>query len=101
MAPSTHTSGNVTVIDIRQGNMKNTLAGDIQRGLDAEDGKQKSLPTILLYDTKGLRLFEDISYLDEYYLTHMELEALNLHAAEIVRQVPENAQLVELGSGFV
>ena len=81
--------------------MKNNLAGEIQRGLDAEDGKQKSLPTILLYDAKGLRLFEDITYLDEYYLTRMELETLNLHAAEIVRQVPENAQLVELGSGFV
>jgi uncharacterized SAM-dependent methyltransferase len=44
-------------------------------------------------------LFEDITYLDEYYLTNAEIEALKLHAGEIVARIPEGSRLLELGSG--
>ncbi|KKA16396.1 N-methyltransferase [Rasamsonia emersonii CBS 393.64] len=58
-----------------------------------------SLPTVLLYDTRGLRLFEEITYLDEYYLTNAEIEVLTAHARTIAERMPDNAQLIELGSG--
>ncbi|KAF3482208.1 DUF323 domain-containing protein [Arthroderma uncinatum] len=87
---------NVDIVDIRGINLESSLAQDIYRGLQAEE---KKLPTLLLYDTKGLRLFEDITYLDEYYLTNAEIEVLETNAAKIAALIPENCQLVELGSG--
>ena len=47
----------------------------------------------------GLKLFEDITYLDEYYLTNAEIETLTLHASGIAARLPDGIQLVELGSG--
>jgi L-histidine Nalpha-methyltransferase / hercynylcysteine S-oxide synthase len=47
----------------------------------------------------GLKLFEEITYLDEYYLTNAEIEALERHATEIAKRLPEGSRLVELGSG--
>ncbi len=47
----------------------------------------------------GLKLFEDITFLDEYYLTNAEIEALERHAREIAARLPEGSRLIELGSG--
>jgi L-histidine Nalpha-methyltransferase / hercynylcysteine S-oxide synthase len=47
----------------------------------------------------GLKLFEDITFLEEYYLTNAEIEALKTHAAEIAERLPEGTRLIELGSG--
>jgi L-histidine Nalpha-methyltransferase / hercynylcysteine S-oxide synthase len=47
----------------------------------------------------GLKLFEEITYLDEYYLTNAEIEALESHAREIAQRLSEGSRLVELGSG--
>lgn len=88
-------------MDIRRNDFNNSLANEIYDHLDVEDGRQKSVPTLVLYDAQGLRLFEEITYLDEYYLTEAEIEVLKANAADIVGRVPRNAQLVELGSGFV
>jgi len=38
---------------------------EIIQGLQADEGKEKTLPTMLLYDEKGLQLFEAITFLDE------------------------------------
>jgi L-histidine Nalpha-methyltransferase / hercynylcysteine S-oxide synthase len=50
---------------------------------------------------KGLKLFEDITYLDEYYLTNAEIDALRTHAAAVAERVPAGTRLIELGSGSV
>jgi len=50
---------------------------------------------------KGLKLFEDITYLDEYYLTNAEIDALTRHANAIIEHIPAGARLIELGSGCV
>ncbi|WEW57397.1 hypothetical protein PRK78_002864 [Emydomyces testavorans] len=89
----------VDIIDIRRNNFNNSLAKEILRGLDVKKGAQRSLPTLLLYNAEGLRLFEEITFLEEYYPTNAEIEVLKTHATNIVERVPENAQLVELGSG--
>lgn len=62
------------IIDIRTGATDFDLLQDIKRGLRPEIGGEKRLPTLLLYDEAGLRLFEKITYLDEYYLTNAEIE---------------------------
>lgn len=70
----------------------------IKDGLREEE---KTLPTLLLYDNKGLKLFEDITYLDEYYLTGQEIAVLERHAERIAERIPPDAILLELGSGYV
>jgi L-histidine Nalpha-methyltransferase / hercynylcysteine S-oxide synthase len=47
----------------------------------------------------GLKLFEEITFLDEYYLTNAEIDALQQHANAIAQRLPERSRLVELGSG--
>lgn len=48
---------------------------------------------------RGLKLFEDITYLKDYYLTNAEIEALTTHADAIAQHIPAGARLIELGSG--
>jgi uncharacterized SAM-dependent methyltransferase len=88
------------IIDIRVNDLKTALKPEILRGLGQEKGN-KTLPTMLLYDEKGLRLFEAITYLESYYLTGAEIQILRNCAAEIAQRVPDNCVLLELGSGFV
>lgn len=59
-----------------------------------------TLPTLLLYDEKGLKLFEEITYTEEYYPTAAEIEVLQVYANDIVKAVEAEAFLVELGAGF-
>lgn len=91
----------VEIVNIHQDDMEFSLVDEIYKNLDPPSARQRTFPTLLLYDTKGLKLFEEITYLDEYYLTNTEIEILTKHAKRIVARIPENAQLVELGSGSV
>lgn len=50
---------------------------------------------------KGLKLFEDITYLEEYYLTNAEIDALTKHADVLAEHIPAGARVIELGSGYV
>lgn len=50
---------------------------------------------------KGLKLFEAITYLDEYYLTNAEIDALTKHADVLAEHIPTGARVIELGSGYV
>ncbi|KAL1863493.1 hypothetical protein Plec18170_000329 [Paecilomyces lecythidis] len=99
MAPAIYRPNDVDIIDIRGEELDLSLGKEIIRGLNPQDGGLRSLPTILLYDTEGLKLFEQITYLEEYYLTNAEIEVLSTHAKSIVERLPDNAQLIELGSG--
>ena len=51
------------------------------------------------YDQRGSDLFEQITGLDEYYLTRTETALLGEIGAEISDQIPNGAVLVEFGSG--
>ena len=90
----------VSIIDIREGEFDFSLVDDIHKQLDARQGQEKRLPTLLLYDEQGLKLFEDITYLEEYYLTNAEIEVLTKHADEIARNICAGSLVVELGSGY-
>ncbi|KAK5955661.1 hypothetical protein OHC33_003302 [Knufia fluminis] len=86
----------VAMYDIRGDKSEQSLLEMIKQGLTSEP---KTMPTLLLYDEKGLKLFEDITYLDEYYLTNAEIDVLTRHADAVVEHVPAGARIVELGSG--
>lgn len=87
------------IIDIRSDAAGIELKQLILEGLQPKDGEEKTLPTLLLYDNAGLKLFERITYLDEYYLTGDEIEVLEKHASQIAERIPDNSMVVELGSG--
>nr|POE72323.1 ergothioneine biosynthesis protein 1 [Quercus suber] len=90
------------IIDIRSDAAGFELKQEIFAGLKEKNGKpraEKTLPTLLLYDDAGLKLFERITYLEQYYLTRAEIEVLEKHAESIAQRIPNNAMLVELGSG--
>ncbi|KPI39163.1 uncharacterized protein AB675_4514 [Cyphellophora attinorum] len=90
----------VPILDIRLPESSiGSLADGIRRSMNPPPGTSKSLSTLLLYDEKGLRIFEDITYLEEYYLTNAEIEALQINAATIAAQLPSGIRLLELGSG--
>lgn len=89
-----------SVLDIRCGLLDTDIVGAMRTMLRPGEGQIKSLPTLLLYDEKGLKLFEDITYLEEYYLTNAEIEVLQAHAEELVKIVSAGSLVVELGSGY-
>ncbi|UKZ72131.1 uncharacterized protein TrAtP1_013069 [Trichoderma atroviride] len=86
------------IIDIQNARVEINLKDEILSQMNPEQGP-RTLPTLLLYDEKGLQLFEDITYLDEYYLTNYEIELLKKSSAEIASKIPQGAMVVELGSG--
>ncbi|GAA5521940.1 L-histidine N(alpha)-methyltransferase [Aliifodinibius salicampi] len=59
----------------------------------------KRLPSKYFYDEMGSRLFDQITRLEEYYLTRKEKEILQNNIDEIVDNIGTRAMLVELGSG--
>ena len=62
---------------------------------------EKVLPGLLLYNEEGLRLFEQMTYQPDYYLTGLEIDILSKYATEIANDIPEGALLLELGAGCV
>lgn len=93
--------GSVEIVYIHHDDMNFSLVDDLYKNLNPPKDQAQAFPTLLLYDAKGLKLFEKITYLDEYYPTNAEIEVLTTHAKRIVERIPENAQLIELGSGSV
>ena len=99
MAPTSDHDG-PPILDVRRQQQDFSLLSELRKFLNLEDGSEKKLPPTLLYDEKGLQLFEEITYLDEYYLTNAEIEVFEKHAEDIVQHVRPGSQLVELGSGY-
>ncbi len=72
------------------------FAAAVRSGLSAT---KKHLPCRYLYDAVGSELFERICELPEYTLARDEQAILVAHAADIARDAPTGAVLIELGSG--
>jgi dimethylhistidine N-methyltransferase len=72
------------------------IPGDVLAGLTAS---QKSLPSKYFYDAEGSRLFEAICELPEYYVARTEAALLGQVAEDVAAMVPQDATLVEFGSG--
>ena len=107
----------IDIIDIRHDAVEVNLKDEVLKSLRPESGV-KTLPTLLLYNERGLQLFEEvgfdvqrncsgytntlqITYLHEYFLTNAEIEVLERSADSIADAIPSGAMIMELGSGFV
>ena len=60
---------------------------------------EKSIPSRLLYDARGVELFEAICETEEYYLTRTELEILRENVREMTALIGPRSLLIEYGSG--
>lgn len=67
--------------------------------LDGLSRPEKSIPCQFLYDHRGMRYFEQICRLPEYYPTRTEIRILQSHAPEIAELIGPDAVVYELGSG--
>jgi L-histidine Nalpha-methyltransferase len=77
----------------------NRLLEEVIAGLQANP---KRLPPGYFYDETGSRLFQQIMWLPEYYLTRSEFEILEQHKTQLVRQMLADGtpfELIEPGSG--
>ncbi|EXJ90617.1 hypothetical protein A1O1_03720 [Capronia coronata CBS 617.96] len=86
----------VDVIDIQSDAEKTSLSKDTEESLKAQP---PSFSSLLLWDEQGLKRFEAITYIDEYYPTNCEIELLQQHSHEIAQKIEANSVIVELGSG--
>jgi len=69
---------------------------DLTKGLNAAT---RSIPPKYFYDAAGSALFDRICTLPEYYPTRTEVGILECHAAEMVRLMGRDIDLVEFGAG--
>ncbi|KAK8850846.1 hypothetical protein PGQ11_013325 [Apiospora arundinis] len=90
----------IDIIDIREGQQSLDLAPAIRFSLQhCNMHGYWTLPSMLLWNEKGLRLFEEVTYTPEYYLTNTEISLLETHSGELARQIEPGTILLELGSG--
>lgn len=61
--------------------------------------KQKTIPAKYLYDRRGVKIFERICHLDEYYVTRTETYILEKNSDAISRLIGEEAVIIEPGAG--
>ena len=94
-------SNPVPILDIRQEQVKMSLQNQIRDMITARERKCMQVPWELFWDAKGLQIFEEMTYLDDYYPTNTELEILQNSADQLVRSLQEGSIIVELGSGYV
>jgi uncharacterized SAM-dependent methyltransferase len=101
----------VEIIDLRSasdnGPISVDIIHDISSGLSLPQG-QRELPTLLLYDERGLRLYDDITtHAPEYYLFAAEESILKDKVDDIVQTMHQakgvgpGEVVVELGAGYV
>ena len=61
--------------------------------------KNKKLNPKWLYDHEGSKIFEQITKLDEYYVTRTEIDILKNNQKEISDCIGEEATIIEPGAG--
>jgi len=84
--------------DVRSKPGKTNFRQEIIKGLKK---RPRELPSLLLWDDQGLKLYERLkSECEEYYVSRKEGDLISQHAAEIAAEIPTNASLLELGSGY-
>lgn len=78
------------------------MGSEVYRGLTA---RPKTLSPWLFYDVEGSRLFEDITELDEYYVTRTERSIFHASAEKMLRaastglRTSQKLSIIELGAG--
>src|SRR5262245_25454354 len=86
------------VADLRLDDLYSRRAAFAQSVITGLSRQPRILSCRYLYDAAGSALFDQLSELDEYYLTRAEAEILAVNAARI-RNHTGACSLVELGAG--
>ena len=68
--------------------------------LSSLQAPQKSIPSRLLYDARGVELFAAICETEDYYLTRTELGILRENVREMAALIGPSSLLIEYGSGL-
>ncbi|OJI87706.1 hypothetical protein ASPTUDRAFT_80838 [Aspergillus tubingensis CBS 134.48] len=87
------------IIDIRSDEAETQLRHSLEESIHAACHGEAAMPELLLWDEKGLRYFEDVTYAPSYYLTNEEIGLLEKHKYQIAEHIPSGSMLIELGSG--
>src|SRR5277367_5747408 len=80
----------------KQSQQLEAFRSDVLMGLSRG---QKVVPSRWLYDTRGCKIFEEITRLDEYYPTRTETAILRDNARMIADFCGEEVVLLEYGAG--
>ena len=99
------------IIDIR-GSSKHSVTNEnlkqivheglVTKSFPFHDTLLRTIPTLVLYDDKGLEIFDKITYSEDYYLTNCEIDILKIYSEEFVQKYIENGSaVIELGCGYV
>jgi uncharacterized SAM-dependent methyltransferase len=83
--------------DIRQQTGRLNLIPDILSGLGCENNKE--LPSLLLWDSRGLDLFGAILDSNSYYPATREPELLQASVRKIASTISSGDRVIELGAG--
>ncbi len=59
----------------------------------------KRISSKFFYDEHGSQLFEEITLLEEYYLTRTEISILNAYLPEMAARIGPDATVIEFGTG--
>ncbi|KAI0449216.1 histidine-specific methyltransferase [Xylaria acuta] len=86
------------ILDIRQGHSSFDLGEEIVNGMRYQP---RSLPSLLLWDDRGLEHFDRLSQKPAYYPFHGEIEILRKYGSSVGSSIPANGILLELGCGSV
>ncbi|KAI8945775.1 histidine-specific methyltransferase [Xylaria longipes] len=90
--------GQPQILDIRQGHSSFDLGEEIVNGMRCQP---RSLPSLLLWDDRGLKHFDRLSQKPAYYPFHGEIEILRKYGSSIGSSIPVNGILLELGCGSI
>ena len=72
------------------------MAQEVLQGLGSEP---KFISPKYFYDARGSALFEEITRLEEYYLTRTEMSLFDAHLTDIAAMLGDQLCLIEYGSG--
>lgn len=89
------------ILDIGGSCLKGVYIDQLKESLAAINDSRDipTLPDELLYDDKGLLIWNQIIAIPEFYQTHDEIALFDINSCEIIRHVPENVTMIDLGSG--
>ncbi|KAI1278956.1 histidine-specific methyltransferase [Xylaria sp. FL0933] len=91
-------SKDVAIIDIRQDVNTLDLRAEIISGLRPDN---PTLPSMLLWDDRGQKLFDRLTQCPSYYPFHSEAEILSERGCELGESIPDQGVLLELGCGKI
>ncbi|KAI3326430.1 histidine-specific methyltransferase [Xylariaceae sp. AK1471] len=90
--------GQPQILDIRQGYNSLDLKEEITNSLRSQP---PSIPSLLLWDDQGQKLFDRLSQNPSYYPFHSEMDVLSQYGSSIGGSMPADGVLLELGCGAI